>query len=278
MHKKIQIVKRNLVMKSFKLSKVVGVSVLVASLATLPSLPASAQAGKLTDSSNAGPGDIAIYESGKTDKGVRIFDWGWIGLLGLAGLAGRLAKHYKEVEPYREPDEMNRTVTPEEAVPYKHSNGMNHLDTYNYENEQAPDGMNATDEQSIKLYEERIIANTKRVKIGEIAVDKHVETESVQVSVPIEKERVVVERVTPADAGRAVDPGAVKFSEGEVARIETYEETADIHKETFVREEVKVKKVVDQETVEAQETLRREELDVDTHGGPVVDASKRNLT
>jgi len=36
-----------------------------------------------------------------------------------------------------------------------------------------------------------------------------------------------------------------------VARIETYEETADIHKEAFVREEVKVKKVVD-ETVEAQ--------------------------
>jgi len=82
--------------------------------------------------------------------------------------------------------------------------------------------------------------------------------------VPIEKERVVVERVTPADAGRAVAP--VNFGEGEVARIETYEETPDIHKEAFVREEVKVKKVVDQETVEAQETLRREELDVDTEG------------
>jgi len=69
---------------------------------------------------------------------VRIFDWGWIGLLGLAGLV-RLAKHHKE------------------AVPYKHSNGMNHLDPQ-LPNEQAVDGMNATDEQSIKLYEERIIA------------------------------------------------------------------------------------------------------------------------
>jgi len=57
-------------MKSFKLSKVVGVSVLQPTLPLcLPS------AGKLTDSSNAGLGDIAIYESGKTDKGVRIFDW-----------------------------------------------------------------------------------------------------------------------------------------------------------------------------------------------------------
>jgi len=31
-----------------------------------------------------------------------------------------------------------------------------------------------------------------------------VETETARVSVPLEKERVVIERVTPADAGRAV--------------------------------------------------------------------------
>jgi len=31
-----------------------------------------------------------------------------------------------------------------------------------------------------------------------------------------------------------------------------------------VREEVKVKKVVEQETVETQETIRREELDIET--------------
>jgi len=48
-----------------------------------------------------------------------------------------------------------------------------------------------------------------------------------------------------------------------VARIETYEETADIHK-AFVREEVKVKKVVEHKQLKHK--LRREELDVDTHG------------
>jgi len=42
-----------------------------------------------------------------------------------------------------------------------------------------------------------------------------------------------------------------------VARIETYEETADIHKEAFVREEVKVKKVVEHETVEARNAASR---------------------
>jgi len=37
-------------------------------------------------------------------------------------------------------------------------------------------------------------------------------------------------------------PGEIDFQEG-VARIEVYEET-DIHKEAFVREEVRVRKVV----------------------------------
>jgi len=46
----------------------------------------------------------------------------------------------------------------------------------------------------------------------------------------------VIERVTPTDAGRAVSPGEIDFQEGEVARIEVYEETPDIHKEAFVRE------------------------------------------
>jgi len=45
-----------------------------------------------------------------------------------------------------------------------------------------------------------------------------------------------------------------------------YEETPDIHKEAFVREEVRVRKVVEHDTVEAQETIRREELDVNTEG------------
>lgn len=135
--------------------------------------------------------------------------------------------------------------------------------------------MNDQDHASIKLYQERLIANKKRVKSGEVAIGKHVETQTAHVSVPIEKERVVIERVTPADAGRAVDPGSVHFGEGQVARMEIYEETPDIHKEAFVREEIKVKKVVDRDTVEAQDTVRREELDVSTDGRPVVDRDKQ---
>lgn len=141
--------------------------------------------------------------------------------------------------------------------------------TYSYDRDPALYDMNEQNHQNLRLYEERLIANKTRRKTGEVSVGKHVETQNAHVSVPVEKERVVVERTTPTDK-RAGVTGAVDFQEGEVARMEVYEETPDIRKEAFVREEVKVRKEIDRETVEADETLRREELDIDTKGNPKV--------
>lgn len=50
-----------------------------------------------------------------------------------------------------------------------------------------------------------------------------------------------------------------------------YEETADIQNQAFVREEVNVRKEVARDTVNATETLRREELDVEVDGKPMID-------
>ena len=139
-------------------------------------------------------------------------------------------------------------------------------DTYNYQQDSSLYDLNDQNHQTFKLYEERLIANKTRVKTGEVTVGKHIETETARVTVPIEKERVVIERVTPTAAQSVVDSNTVQFQEGEVARIEIYEESADIHKEAFVREEVRVTKIVDHETVEAEETIRREELDIRNEG------------
>ncbi|MDF5731149.1 MAG: DUF2382 domain-containing protein [Rhizonema sp. PD38] len=140
---------------------------------------------------------------------------------------------------------------------------------YKYEGEPSLFNMNEQDHQTLRLYEERLIANKRRQKTGEVTIGKHVETETARVAVPVEKERVVIERVTPDNAGRAVSAGEANFRDGEVARVEVYEETADIQKETILREEVRVKKVVDHETVQAQDTIRREELDINTNNLPV---------
>jgi uncharacterized protein (TIGR02271 family) len=138
--------------------------------------------------------------------------------------------------------------------------------TYTYQQEPNLYDLNEQNHQTLKLYEERLIANKRRVKTGEVTVGKHIETETARVTVPVTRERVVIERVSTTEASTVVDANELKFQEGEVARIEVYEETPEIRKETFIREEVRVTKLVDQDTVEAEETIRREELDINTTG------------
>lgn len=150
-------------------------------------------------------------------------------------------------------------------------------DSYRYDMDRDLYNLDRHDDR-IRLYEERLIANKSRQKTGEVTVGKHVETETARVDVPIERERVVVERVASTDTTAV--PGEVAFNDqGEVARVEVYEETPDVRKEAFVREEVRVKKVVDQDVVSSEEQIRREELDINTEGRPIVDddATRRRV-
>jgi uncharacterized protein (TIGR02271 family) len=147
--------------------------------------------------------------------------------------------------------------------------------SYNYQQDASLYDLNEQNHQTFRLYQERLIASKNRIKTGEVAIGKHIETETERVSVPLEKERVVIERVA-TDTTTAVSPTETAFQEGELARIELYEETPEIHKEAFVREEVRVKKVVDRETFNAEETVRREELDIDTQGSPVMDETQQS--
>ena len=145
-------------------------------------------------------------------------------------------------------------------------------DTYDYDREpslykhEEVEG----DRQSLKLYEERLVANKERFLAGTVTVGKKIETETATVSVPVEKERIVIERTNVTEA-TPVTPGEAAFADTEVARVELYEETADIQKQAFVREEVNVRKEVEKDTVSARETIRREELDVKADDETIVD-------
>ena len=121
------------------------------------------------------------------------------------------------------------------------------------------------DDEKIRLYEERLIVNKQRQKAGEVEIGKRVETETANVSVPVERELVVIER-SDATTGTVVSPGTVDFAGGTVAEVNVYEEKAEIEKQAFVREEVSVRKEVETETVSARETVRREELEVEADG------------
>ncbi len=152
--------------------------------------------------------------------------------------------------------------------------------SYNYDREPSLYGHQEADvdgRQSLKLYEERLVANKERFRAGGVSIGKRVETENANVSVPVERERVVIERTTPTDTS-VVTPGEATFNSGEVARVEVYEETANIEKQAFVREEVSVRKEVEKDVVSANETIRREELEVETDGDAVIDKNAdRNI-
>ena len=140
-------------------------------------------------------------------------------------------------------------------------------DTYDYHEHDADlYKMDRNDgNQLIQLYEERLVAGKERVRAGGVRVGKHVESQTAEVSVPVEKERVVIERSAP---GTTTATGATDhaFEDGEVANVEVFEEKANVRKEAFVREEVNVRKETKQEVVREQATVRREELDVDGDG------------
>jgi stress response protein YsnF len=122
-------------------------------------------------------------------------------------------------------------VTP--AVPVERN-------TYRYEEEPNLYNVNEQDHQNLKLYEERLVANKSRVKTGEVTISKQLYTEMVTVSVPVQKERIVIEHTNAETGIKTVSLTEADLGEGGV----------------------KIKKIVEQDTVEAEDTIRREELDV----------------
>jgi uncharacterized protein (TIGR02271 family) len=122
-------------------------------------------------------------------------------------------------------------VTP--AVPVERN-------TYRYEEEPNLYNVNEQDHQNLKLYEERLVANKSRVKTGEVTVSKQSYTEIVTVSVPVQRERIVIEHTDAETGVKTVSLTEADLGEGGV----------------------KIKKIVEQDTVEAEDTIRREELDV----------------
>jgi uncharacterized protein (TIGR02271 family) len=124
------------------------------------------------------------------------------------------------------------------------------------------ENVKGSDDRLFKLYEERLVVNKKQVKTAEVAIGKHVETQKAHISIPLEKERLVVEHI-PVEDGTPGIPGEADFDCRELARMEIYEETADIQKQSFVREQVSVRKEVEHKTIEVEDNIRREELDVD---------------
>jgi len=126
------------------------------------------------------------------------------------------------------------------------------------------------DGRVIQLQEEQLRADKEPVSGGEVKVRKEVHTEQRQLTVPVEREEVVIER-RPVGGGMKAT-GEMKAEE---IRIPVKEERVKVTKEPVVTEEVTVgkRKVREKRTVSG--TVRKEEAVVESTGGAKVNHTSK---
>ena len=123
-------------------------------------------------------------------------------------------------------------------------------------------------DRTIRLHEEHLKVNKEQVRAGEVDIRKEVHTEHKSVTVPVEREEVVIER-------RSVTGGATGGEiKAEEIRIPVKEEKVNVSKETVVKEEVNVGKRKVQDTKTVSDDVRVEELKVEEKGDAKVRREK----
>lgn len=120
---------------------------------------------------------------------------------------------------------------------------------------------------TVQAHEEKLRVSKTPVQTGEVKIRKEVHTEHKTLDVPVSHEEIVIER-RPA-SGKV---SASSLKPGQEVRIPVREEEVNVQKETVATEEVSVGKRRVQETKHLDETLRKEEIKVETEG----DAKVRN--
>jgi uncharacterized protein (TIGR02271 family) len=113
------------------------------------------------------------------------------------------------------------------------------------------------DELRVQRSEEELRAGTREREAGSMRVRKRVRTDREQIEVPTRHEEVSVERV-PA-SGEATE---AEIGEDEV-EVPVTEEEVVVEKRPVLKEEVRIRKDVVEDTETVQEDVRREEVEVE---------------
>lgn len=110
--------------------------------------------------------------------------------------------------------------------------------------------------------EEELRVQKQRQETGRVRLRKYVTTEQQQVTVPVQKETVRVERepITDANRSQAMSGPDIKESEHEIV---THEERPVVSKETVPKERVRLEKdvVTDDQTVSGE--VRKEQIEIE---------------
>ncbi len=123
----------------------------------------------------------------------------------------------------------------------------------------------STDEAMTRS-EERLVAGTRREQVGKARLRKYVVTEQEQVTVPVTREEVRLERepITDANIGKAMDGPAISEEEHEVT---LHAERPVVETEAVPVERVRLNKetVTEQQTVSGE--VRKEQIEFDGTDG-----------
>jgi uncharacterized protein (TIGR02271 family) len=113
------------------------------------------------------------------------------------------------------------------------------------------------DELRVQRTEEELVAGTREREAGQLKVRKRVRTDHEQIAVPTRHEEVSVERVPVS--GEATE---AEIGDDEVV-VPVTEEEVVVSKRPVVKEEVRIRKDVVEDTETVEEDVRREEVDVE---------------
>jgi len=129
----------------------------------------------------------------------------------------------------------------------------------------AKAGMNTNTDDAITRSEEQLRVGKEVVGAGSARLDKYVTTEHVQTSVPVTKERVVIERepITEANRGAAMSGPEISEAHHEVTLTE---ERALAQKEVVPIERIRLGKQVETHDQVVGADLRKEHVDLTTTG------------
>jgi uncharacterized protein (TIGR02271 family) len=113
------------------------------------------------------------------------------------------------------------------------------------------------DELRVQRTEEELRVGTRERKAGSIRVRKRVRTDREHIEVPTRHEEVTVERV-PVEG----EASETQIGDEEVV-VPVTEEEVVVHKRPVLKEEVRIRKDVVEETEVVEEEVRREEVEVE---------------
>jgi uncharacterized protein (TIGR02271 family) len=120
-----------------------------------------------------------------------------------------------------------------------------------------PTDVSHEDEVRVQRTEEELRVGTRERKAGSIRVRKRVRTDHERIEVPTRHEEISVERV-PVEG----EASEAEIGEDEVV-VPVTEEEVIVHKRPVVKEEVRVRKDVVEDTEVVEEDVRHEEVEVE---------------